>query len=214
MDIVAQRVERPWHLMMWWVEDQGWEKYKVLLIQQKNSLLIVHIWTCLVIRVFSCSRNVKMLYTMCGIGQNLQSWLFCAISSIYPGFGMKYWWWTFINSQSWDVQDLRSWEGTAFAFASQECDQSESGVVSASPRRKWRDNWCCVVTECQITFEEVFDHGLSFESTFNEFVLEVSAVIRANAELCEPTDMRARRYEITTRVLLLLRWIIVGGMVE
>lgn len=60
------------------------------------------------------------------------------------------------------------------------------------------------MTECQITFEEVFDHGLSFESTFNEFVLEVSAVIRANAELCEPTDMKAPEYEITARALLLL----------
>lgn len=49
---------------------------------------------------------------------------------------------------------------------------------------------------------------------FNEFVLEVSAVIRANAQLCEPTDMRARQYEITAffllRFFLLLRRIIVG----
>lgn len=60
------------------------------------------------------------------------------------------------------------------------------------------------MTECQITFEEVFDHGLGFESTFNEFVLELSAVIGANAELCEPADMRAAQYEITARALLLL----------
>lgn len=37
---------------------------------------------------------------------------------------------------------------------------------------------------------------------FNEFVLEVSVVIRANAQLCEPTDMRARQYEITAFFLL------------
>lgn len=95
---------------------------------------------------------------------------------------------------------------------------SESGFGSASPCRKWGDNWCCVVTECQITFKEVFDHGLSFKSTFNEFVLEVrhwcGVVIRESAELCEPTDMRSPQYEITARALLLLGRIIVGRTVE
>lgn len=56
--------------------------------------------------------------------------------------------------------------------------------------------------------------ALGFESTFNEFVLEVSAAIRANAELCEPTDMRTPRYEITARALLLLGRIIVGRTFE
>lgn len=73
------------------------------------------------------------------------------------------------------------------------------------------------MTECQITFEKVFDHGLSFKSTFNEFVLEVSMLIKANAQWCEPTDMRARQYEISARAcffLLLFRGIIVGRMVE
>lgn len=39
---------------------------------------------------------------------------------------------------------------------------------------------------------------------FNEFVLEVSVVIRTNAELCEPTDMRAAQYEINAPAFLLL----------
>ncbi|GAA6101157.1 uncharacterized [Tachysurus ichikawai] len=76
-----------------------------------------------------------------------------------------------INFPSRDVQelcDLSLSVQLSSTFASQDRDQSFPSLAfgSTSPRRKRGDNWCCVVTECQITFEEVFDHGLSFESTF------------------------------------------------